>query len=147
MALAVASGLLGGCRARAVRVLADERLQRPIDEGLALFEMRTGQRLRVTYATPERIDILLHTGAHDVLIVDLLQVEAQPVTSLFDLSTARALGKTAGGVTLGCVMRRGASGRQHVVALWRFLQEDEFGVVLRSAGVMPTASTPAQGPR
>ena len=147
MVLAAASGLLGGCRARGVRVLADERLQRPIEEGLNLFEMRTGQRLRVTYASPERIDVLLHTGSHDVLIVDLAQVDAQPVTSLFDRSSARALGKTAGGVTLGCVMRRNAAKRRDVTALWRFLQEDEVGVVLRAAGVTPVGSGTGQMPR
>ena len=146
LALALASGLLGACRARGVRVLADERLQRPIEEGLNLFEMRTGQRLRVTYASRERIDVLLHTGAHDVLIVDVAQVDAQPVTSLFDLETARVLGKTAGGVTLGCVMRRNASRRGEVTALWQFLQEDEVGAVLRAAGVKPVGGATSPTP-
>ena len=135
--LMVGLSMLGGCRARGTRVLVDDRLQRPLGEALALYEMRTGQRLRVTYASRDRVDVLLHTGAHDVLVVDLTQVEANPVTSLFDLSSARRLGETAEGRALGCVLRRRASERGDARALWQFLQGDEVGAVLRASGVSP----------
>jgi hypothetical protein len=123
----------------------DERARGPLEEAVNLYEMRTGQRIRRTYASAPRLETLLFTGSHDLVVADHAQLVEHPVTSSFDPDTKRILGSSGEGVTFGCMLRRGSMGRVEPRGLWLFLQDTEARAILDAAGIRLTQPPPAGG--
>lgn len=120
-----------------MRLLADERLRPPLEELIGLYEMRTGQRVRQTFVSPERLALLLKTGAHDVALGDRSLVMANPVTTEFDRSTYITVGISGAGVEFGCVLRRSSEQHSPSWAVWNFLRDAEARSVFNAAGLRP----------
>ena len=144
--LACLGGLVGGCGDRpGVRLLVDERARAPLEEAANLFEMRTGHRVRRTYASARRLQTLLFTGSHDLVVADHAQLAEHPVTSAFDPETERILGSSREGVVLGSMLRRTSMGRAEPRGLWLFLQEAEARAMLDAAGIRLAPDAPTGG--
>jgi hypothetical protein len=130
-----------GCGTRpAVRLLVDDRIQQPVEEARNLYEMRTGQRVRATFASARRLETLLFTGSHDMVLGDHAQLASHPVTSAFDPGTERMLGTSDAGVTFGCMLRRSSLSRPEPRGLWQFFQQEEARAILEAAGIRPAAA-------
>jgi hypothetical protein len=133
-------GSLVGCGQRPdVRVLADERLRRPVEEAVTLFEMRTGRRVRTTFASAGRVGVLLHTASHHVVIAETPQLAAHPVTSEFEASTKVPVGQTDAGVAFACMLSRRSLAAEEPRRLWQFMQESEARAIFDAAGVRLSA--------
>jgi hypothetical protein len=136
-------GWLAGCAERPdVRVLADERLRMPVEEAANLFEMRTGRRVRTTFASAGRVGVLLHTASHHLILAEAAQLAAHPVTSEFEARTKFAIGQTEQGVGYACMLSRRSAGSEEPRRLWQFLQESETRAIFDAAGVrLPPGSS------
>ena len=146
--VAAAAASVGACRGTPpLRLLVDQRLHGAVGEGVSLFEMRTGQRVRAAYVSEGRLEVLMRTGAHDVVVAEAEQLDAHPVTSQFDGASRRSLGRDAAGAEFGCVLRKAAGDRAIARSLWLFLQDDEVRVLLEHAGVKRVAADAGAGQR
>lgn len=138
LALALVLALAGqaACRARPdVRVLADERLGPALDQIVALYEARAGQRVRLALASRGRIDVLLVSGNDDVVVCEAAQLDARPLSIGVDGSSRRLVGRLAGGARVDAALRVRAGRSPSARAFLRFIEDAEARAVFASAGL------------
>lgn len=128
------------CRARPdVRVLADERLAIALDQIVALYEARAGQRVRLALASRGRIDVLLVSGNDDVVVCEAAQLDARPMSIGVSADGRRPLGRLREGERVDVAVRVRALGSPSARAFLRFLLDEEARAILASAGLDVTA--------
>ena len=150
MAALLGALAVGGCLRRPdVRVLVDARLEAPVAELLALYEMRTGGRVSATYASEQRVRVLLATGSQDVALLEATAFDEVPVSSPFPRDAQRVLATDPAGHVFRLGVR-GAPASEAGRRLARFLGDQEAAQRLAASGLTPAAAdvgVAAPGPR
>lgn len=133
-ALMTIAVLAAACRERPdARLLADERLAGAVEEIVFLYSQRTGQRIRVALASPERLGVMLPNGKDDLVLAEARQLDARPATSGLDRDSRREVASRDGD-RFAVVMRHHALEKRDARAFWLFLQGSEAGAILSSKG-------------